>query len=345
MTVKNYDAEDEITDFFKKTTVTRSECDEYAKKHAGSNVTPVPVQGVCSYTVYAGPRLEFVVQFRLKSLLLKMETMKLANAIYGKLTPQVNFKGEMGEASEDKEPLFIYIMDRLPGVSPLDFLRAHNLGANEPEFFGYRKTLMLDIARFFIACWKAPQDVPQVYRTRLRNQYEKDLKLLLTCLPDRFSPLIQAVLESMSEFFSLPMALLHQDFGEFNILVDETTYGLLGVIDWAEAEILPFGLNLFHHQRMISKIHITQGWSRYDDYRSLEEVFWNTFQKETEVSDKTVSIIKMARIMGVFLMVGFTPRLADQPEPVPIRDDESGAYKMRELDGLLINPATRFLDL
>lgn len=142
------------------------------------------------------------------------------------------------------------------------------------------------------------------------------------------------------------MVLLHNDFGSFNMLVDENSCNLLGVIDWAEAEIGPFGINLYAHDRLISKIHLKHGWSRYDDYRLLDEIFWTTFSQETGVDNETINSIKAARIAGVLLWLGFTSRLPNEPKPVPISDDdESGAYGMRDLNGLLINPATRFTDL
>lgn len=142
------------------------------------------------------------------------------------------------------------------------------------------------------------------------------------------------------------MVLPHNDFGSFNMLVDEKSCNLLGVIDWAESEIAPFGINLYAHDRLISKIHLKNGWSRYDDYRLLDELFWSTFRQETGVDDETIKTIKAARIAGVFLWLGFTSRLPNGLKPMPISDgDESGAFRMRDLDGLLINSATRFTDL
>lgn len=200
--------------------------------------------------------------------------------------------------------------------------------------------------RFFALSWRGPQDVDQIYRDSLHRQYQEGLGLLLACLPGRFRPLIQESLSSLLAILSLPMVLLHKDFSVCNIIVNEKSCNLVGVVDWAEAEIAPFGLNLHSHQRLISKVHLKNGWVRYDDYVVLEEIFWNTFSKEAGgLSNETISIIKSARIVGLLLSRGFTSRLANMPEPVPIRDDETGAYNMRDLDGLLINPATRFTDL
>lgn len=145
-----YSLDQEIGHFFEKTSATRIACDTYTKEHLGGDVVPVAVQGVCSYTVYAGPNSEVVAQFRLKSLQLRMETMNLARAIYGHLAPQVTFRGQVGEDAEGKEPLYIYVMSRIQGISYLDFILAHNseVPENSPEFSFWRKNLIIDIARY-----------------------------------------------------------------------------------------------------------------------------------------------------------------------------------------------------
>ena len=86
------------------------------KDLVGGKFVPVTVQGNCSHSVYAGPEFEFVVQFRLKSLVLKSEIMTLAREIYGFLAPKY---GQLGE--DGKELLFIYVMNRIPSISYLDF--------------------------------------------------------------------------------------------------------------------------------------------------------------------------------------------------------------------------------
>lgn len=47
----------------------------------------------------------------------------------------------------------------------------------------------------------------------------------------------------MDAILFLSMLLLHRDFGACNIMVDETSCHWVGVIEWAEAEGCPFGLN------------------------------------------------------------------------------------------------------
>jgi hypothetical protein len=85
------------------------------------------------------------------------------------------------------------------------------------------------------------------------------------------------------------------------------------------------------------------GWTRYVDYDDLQKVFWETFEEEIGgLTDDRRRMIKMARVLGLLLSSGFTSRLANEPEPVPIGDDEYGRYNLLSLDGFLINPQTRF---
>lgn len=95
--------------------MTRSECDSRAEELVGGNVVAVTVQGACSYTVYAGKTNEFVVQFRLKFLELRTETINLAQRIYGSFVPRTSYEGCMGKHIniDGKEPLYVYFMSRV----------------------------------------------------------------------------------------------------------------------------------------------------------------------------------------------------------------------------------------
>lgn len=180
----------------------------------------------------------------------------------------------------------------------------------------------------------------------MQAKQKRELEMLQAALPDRFQPFVQQSLDALPNIYdTLPTVLAHKDFGEFNVIVNEATGDLSGVVDWAEAEIEPFGLNLHSFQRFLGQVHFKNGWSRYDDYQGTEEAFWKTFSAETGLVDEhVIKTIKAARIVGLLLSAGFTSRLANV-NPVPIQDDDAGAYNMRDLDGLLIDPPTRFLDI
>ena len=87
----------------------------------------------------------------------------------------------------------------------------------------------------------APQEISAEYRATLRQTYHNDnLLMLRSSLPGHFNPMVKRCLDQIDSVFLIPMVLLHRDFGMSNILVDESCH-LTGVIDWAEAEICPFG--------------------------------------------------------------------------------------------------------
>lgn len=180
MTDQNYNVEQEIAAFFStKTRVLRNSCDEFAKKliveksTSGNTSTStststntvrleiVPTQGVCSYTVYAGTSnnsnsstLDWVVQFRLKSLALPMETMERAKRVYGGLVPEVSFRGEMGDANggdgngndDGRENLVVYVMPRMRGISRLEYILAHGFPEDGEKICEARERLVGDVA-------------------------------------------------------------------------------------------------------------------------------------------------------------------------------------------------------
>lgn len=248
-----------IAEFFSQTSVTRQACDVRAKNLVGGEVLPVPIQGSCSYSVYAGYELEYVVQFRLKSLALESDVAILAHEIYGSLAPRTAFHGHLGD--DGTESLFVYVMSRIHGNSYLEFVLTNDFPENSKENFLWRKTLLFDVARygsntlslvfllnsleapslhfkrslirsrFFALSWKSPQKVGSDFLAGLRQTYVGDLQLLLRHLPPRFHRIIQNCLDSMEAILSLPIVLLHRDFSTMNIMVDKTTCHLTGVID------------------------------------------------------------------------------------------------------------------
>jgi hypothetical protein len=147
-TYPEYSLDITIAEFFSQTSTTREACDTKAKDLVGGRIVPVTVQGNCSYSVYAGPECRFIVQFRLKSLMLRSEIVALAREIYGDLAPNAEFHGEVGDSGEEGEMVFVYVMERIRGISYLDFILTNNVPGDEKRDFIWRKTLMADVARY-----------------------------------------------------------------------------------------------------------------------------------------------------------------------------------------------------
>lgn len=154
-----------------------------------------------------------------------------------------------------------------------------------------------------------PQPADQAYYAKVRGKFEREL--LLTALPDRLQPFIRKYIDSIDAIFSLPLVLLHKDFNAYNIIIDETTYHLVGVVDWAKAEIGPFGVNLHSLQSLTGKLDLQNGWVRYSDHNNLQHVFWTTFRDEVGgLTDECVNAIRLTRITGLLLSRGLDSRLA-----------------------------------
>ncbi|KAH9879963.1 hypothetical protein J1614_001987 [Plenodomus biglobosus] len=162
-----------------------------------------------------------------------------------------------------------------------------------------------------------------------------------------FPPIIQHCLDQLELVFSLPMVLLHRGYGMSNVLADEKSCNLTGVIDWAEAENCPFEENLHNLEAFTGAVHLRDGWRRYDDYKNLQEIFWDTFSDKIgkEAFSKSKKAIESSRALAHLRFRGFTKRLANLSPPAPIRVDATGRDNMMYLDGLLINPHTKFLEL
>ncbi|CAG8103521.1 unnamed protein product [Penicillium olsonii] len=271
-----------------------------------------------------------------------MKNITLARQIFGSWAPGTTCHGHMGDMVDGKESVMVYVMDRVQGTSQLEFEIPRDEPKNSPEYFAWRQNLISDLASFFARAWNCPVHLDEEAREALHKRYEAELKLLRQALPDRFQPIIQQSLNSLPAIMSLPTVLLHQDLGIYNVMVDEKSH-LVGIIDWAEAEIGPFGVNLHFLQQTTGQKHLKHGWTRYDDYESLHHTFWASLKEETGLGETEISKIKMAMVLGVLLSHGFTCRLAIMPPAVPIRDDQNGAYNLLTLDGFLIDPKTKII--
>jgi hypothetical protein len=63
-----------------------------------------------------------------------------------------------------------------------------------------------------------------------------------------------------------------------NILVDPNTGHITGVVDWAEAGILPFGISLWGFENALGYMD-SQGRHYYSYHCALMDLFWQTFER------------------------------------------------------------------
>lgn len=114
---------------------------------------------------------------------------------------------------------------------------------------------------------------------------------------------------ALDEIFELPWVLTHDDLSSMNLILDASTGHLQGVVDWADAEIWPFGIALWGVESILG-YDGPNGWTWLDDeVESYRALFSATFQQETmAVSADQLVLIEKTRNLGLLLRYGFVWR-------------------------------------
>lgn len=140
---------------------------------------------------------------------------------------------------------------------------------------------LLILDRYFARCWLNPQDVTRESRARVLETIRCRIDQLEGSLSSATVPSASAVSElgsSLPALFALdyPQVLTHGDLSRTNILVDEDTYEITGIVDWSLATILPFGMEI-DSMFLTTGYMNRSGWHDYACCGRLREVFWGEF--------------------------------------------------------------------
>jgi len=167
----------------------------------------------------------------------------------------------------------------------------------------------------------------------------RKLSLLTSTLPSRFTAVAFHAQKELGQLFDhrYPQVLTHGDLSPMNILVSTTTGRVTGIIDWAEAGVLPFGLALYGLENLLGYMG-PGGWNYFEIRNELEQRFWNRFwgcitdaQGPPEAS--TRHTVTIARQVGVLLQYGFVWEKGISERAVTEKDIGSLAY----LDAFLLS--------
>lgn len=74
-------------------------------------------------------------------------------------------------------------------------------------------------------------------------------------------------------------------------MVEEKTCHLTGVIDWAEAEIAAFGLNIDTVQGLAEQFYLRDGWSRFDNSVICKVSFGPPSKRKSEAFQKKLFVL------------------------------------------------------
>jgi len=286
-----------IDDFFQRSGLTsqdRLECYNFVERfYPGKTISPASCQGYCSMTIFAGE--DSVVQFRPHSYRLDLRITDAAREVYGTFAPETRYLTTLPASR-----LAVYSMRRIDGISFKHLRASCALAGSTP----HRMELCKDFAQFLAKSWynHNAEELPlgQIGRslvTRLEHLSEE--------LPSRFQPTVRNVLRNLHRIEALPWVLTHGDIVAANIMVHPSTGRLTGMVDWAEAERLPFGTCLYGLEEILGEMTAT-GFQYYGDADDVRALFWTQLQRNVpELEQKPLlDAVKLARDLGVLLWHG-----------------------------------------
>ncbi|KAG6365646.1 hypothetical protein INS49_007257 [Diaporthe citri] len=90
--------------------------------------------------------------------------------------------------------------------------------------------------------------------------------------------ILSSLIDSLTSLFDQnhPQVLTHGDFSITNILVDDETFEITGIVDWSLAAIAPFGMDL-DILFLTTGFMTLEGWNDYACKLRLKDIFWEEF--------------------------------------------------------------------
>ncbi|OJD10568.1 hypothetical protein AJ78_08462 [Emergomyces pasteurianus Ep9510] len=308
---------------------TRLQCDHIAQSISGaSDVRNVDTPGSMSYTVICTGRharkQDLVVSFREPEAHLDQVMGELAQAVHGDLVPETSHYGMVDGADP---PLTLYTMPYLRGISCLDALTCQVVMDRVAE--ARHVCFVQHLARYFARCWSKPQHTTIEARAETLDGIQRRLALLISSSSGLGAQAVLELERSLPTFFGqeYPQVLTHGDLSRTNILVDEDTYEITGIVDWSLAAILPFGMDL-DCLFLTTGYMDRDGWHHYACRSRLHEAFWAEFWSASGVMDnawrdQVRDMAERAAMIGAILRYAFQRNADGSPSEALVSERAS----------------------
>lgn len=169
------------------------------------------------------------------------------------------------------------------------------------------------LPRYFARCWSHPQSVDfqiqMAQHERIHNQLIKLAEETSSSILSKST--LSNLIESLPSLFGPdhPQVLTHGDFSITNILVDDETFEITGIVDWSLAAVMPFGMDL-DILFLTTGFMTLEGWHDYACKTRLLDTFWEEFWAASgigEGEDRRGGIRVLAEAAG---KIGAVLRLA-----------------------------------
>ncbi|KAF2815650.1 uncharacterized protein BDZ99DRAFT_541411, partial [Mytilinidion resinicola] len=265
-----------------------------------------------------------IVQFRPERYALDVEITGAAKEICSPKCPHVE-RVEIQDPKIVPRGLQVYAVEFLPGV-PYSKLqpRARILSFQE---WTHQSRLIKGFTHFVARGWPASPQSRQPQPFPLSSGYpERSIQMtgkVGASIKSKLAQLVsdlpttalrthaQSVLYQLPTIESLPIVVNHGDVVPANILVERTTGSLAGLVDWVEAEHLPFGTCLYGLEYLLGWIDSgsSQSFVYFQKAEELRELFWNELAVCIGIDlgklNQWKSHVALARNLGMLLWFGF----------------------------------------
>lgn len=278
-------------------------CVRFVRERYGT-VEILKAQGGCSFTVLAKEKDEkVIVQFRISQHAIPRGVAVEAREVLGELAPRYLWFEELVLREEAVSQ--VCAMSMMEGVAFEDVQpRRIQLGEKEK---GKLEDLVAGLADVFALSWHRRRQtavcdgkIGLSIRERLVKMEEG---LPSSWLRDRALRLRKAVDGDILSM--LPIVLNHGDFLPTNILVDEKDWTLKSLVDWAEAEYLPFGMTLYGIEHLLGYMTGSK-FIYYQQAFAIRQAFWRRLRELVpELKDERVwKAVLVSREIGMLLWHG-----------------------------------------
>jgi hypothetical protein len=339
-------------------------------RYEGCAVEEIAEQGYCSCTLlitpsndidstttsYAFTDIEangvkgqdgFIVQLRPAPHALDLDIVRTASTTYSALAPVIRALDLVLPGR-----IHAYGMQKLPGTL-LSRLLPRERTLN-PWTYAKLERLITSFARMNAQGWqsspkltptmRASRAGPSMYSTpnmlskcpsKVGSTIVHRLEKLAAELPDAdLRERADETLRAVQRMTDYPVVLNHGDLIPSNILIDMKTWEITGLVDWAEAEYLPFGTCFYGLEHVLGYLtspsaDITLTFVYFNDAARLRELFWmRLFDAVPELHDREKEV-KAMRDLGVLLWHGIAWDDGAINRVVKERDDAEELAKLR----------------
>lgn len=267
---------------------------------------------------------QVIVQIRPAQHALSLDVAWETSRMYPSLAPKVR---ALNICLPGK--LHAYESSRLPGT-PLSRLLPDQLSPGD-QLQAKQETLITSFAHVVARYWpslarrkrrdsvlrpdspsSAKQTMLSLCTGKVGSRIVSKLQRLAQELPDQWlRERVKTTLDKLREIDDHPVVLNHGNLIPSNILVNEETWGITGLVDWAEAEYLPFGTclcgleHLLGHLQPSSQDSSRPSFVYYDNVAQLRQLFWAVLMSLVPELGGRQDEVQVMRDLGVLLWHGY----------------------------------------